>query len=820
MSVNEQEKLKGQEAPTEWTDKDRETEVYLWNLSTNVETWALEQEIMLNHVRDLLQSFQSLKSWIKSSEWNWATKRQLKHWLNENIENLKNIRTDLWWDNESLKDTNKQIKIKKDTHIYTDLSTYKWRIWELEYYFSHYEQVRQIIVLGGRTSEIHAIIDSIQDAKRSKYYEEKDNKYQQRMNEILHDPAITSLRNDDMERYEEYLKKVINWEIEPSSHPFYNTHCQSFRMIQQINPSLYKILAPNRRKITQNTVPVVLPTTWAIIEWIPATVTVGRTNQPESFSSKFGKWFSEVLSNIFPKMENNPRQKKAWEQFGTVAALGWSIFMWYKVLKNIFSKKADNPNKRGKAAWWWTALIALFNGDKIIDWWKDALNIHPAERIQASNEILQTYWFSDSDASRITEMYIWAPMTTMWALSFIPIYELTSQEIITFSNNKPHYNFDKYQNYIENYEWTPEQKEILIKTWKKLNDEILSSAFLTLNITEEYLRQNQDKKLSELPEVQNRILNNREVSSWVNSELYKQWLKAKNAETARTIILEYNQNWWNDISKDKLKELMIKWMKDWLLEINDSEKKYEIEDLINNENIDLENKTIKWLTNSWWMLLEFESYKELFDTMHLTQWIKKNFKWRPAINEAPFHIAVWWRVEFDDTERYKAWKNETDVLKNRTLSKTSSLLWKNKQFYVDYLNNRRKEEGKNKYDLEEYPIIKTLSELWIQFTDKEEIQKTEQRLNDIQNGMKYFIVWPEWYKPYSIERNKLIFTTSDTESAKKLHIPDDLPETFPDQHWTIDDYPTISKNKDKFLEFMNDKDNKMRWREISESIDS
>jgi len=66
------------------------------------------------------------------------------------------------------------------------------------------------------------------------------------MNEILHDPAITSLRNKDLERYEEYLEAVINGEVEPSNHPFYKDHCKSFMMIKSANPSLYQILAPSR----------------------------------------------------------------------------------------------------------------------------------------------------------------------------------------------------------------------------------------------------------------------------------------------------------------------------------------------------------------------------------------------------------------------------------------------------------------------------------------------------------------------------------------------------------------------------------------------
>ena len=205
----------------------KDVEISLTTLETKIEIWSLkndieknnnqeiptdnpEQETMLSVVRDLLQKYQSLRKWIKSSELNLQTKLQLTHWLDENIHNLKNIRKDLWWDNESLKDKDREIQIKDNAHVYSDLTTYKARIWELIYFYKYYEQIRQIIVLWGRTSDIHAIIDSIQDAKKSRYYENQDKKYQKKMNDVLRNPAKTSQQNNDMERYEEYLENMIN----------------------------------------------------------------------------------------------------------------------------------------------------------------------------------------------------------------------------------------------------------------------------------------------------------------------------------------------------------------------------------------------------------------------------------------------------------------------------------------------------------------------------------------------------------------------------------------------------------------------------------
>ena len=213
---------------------------------------------------------------------------------------------------------------------------------------------------------------SKEDAKRARKYEKIDAKNQKKMNEILHDAALTSLRNNDMERYEEYLESVVNWQVEPSSHPFYKAHSQSFQLIQKTNPSLYQLIAPSWNWRVQY-VTVVWRTEW----WISS----GRTisTQPESFTSRIGWAFGELLWDIFPSIEQDPRKKQAWSQLGSIAVLWWSIYMWYKVISNLFGKhKRDKDwnivgNKWLRAAWWWAALVALTNADKIVKWWANIL---------------------------------------------------------------------------------------------------------------------------------------------------------------------------------------------------------------------------------------------------------------------------------------------------------------------------------------------------------------------------------------------------------------------------------------------------------------
>ena len=664
----------------------------LSSVKTGVEAGALkgnieEQNTMLLQINDLLQKYESLKDWIRWAEGNQKTKNQLKHRLGENIKDLERMKKDL------------------SKHNYQNLTTYKARIWELIYYFEHYEQVRQIVTLWWRTSDIHSIIDSKKDAKRARRYEKSDAKYQQSMNAILHDVALTSLWNNDMERYEEYLEAVVNWQIEPSSHPFYQTHRQSFRMIECTNPSLYKALAPSWNWRVQYVVPVL----WKVEGATSSSSTRRSSGQSESFPSRLGKWFGDVLSSIFPSIENNPRQKQAWEQAGAVVALWWAIFMWYKMLKNIFTSKEKNPNKRRDAALRWGWLLALTNWDRIFKWTKnwvqDAFNRHPSEKIQASTELFEKYWFKDVDALRQAEMHLWAPVATMSALHFIPIYELSSKRIVEYKNNEFQFNYDKYEEYVNACDWTDQQKSIVLAAWQKLRDDnSINLWFLALGIPDQNnLRSlagsDKSKTLPECEQVQTSWENcEKWVSSGVHAKLYDQWLKAKDLNSAKKLIEEYNQSWWDKIKDADMNKLIIKWMNDWLLEVNDTNKKYEIEDMLKDPNIDIENKTIKWFTNSWWTPIEFSSYSELFNVANLTNWIKKNFRWRDANNDnpKPFHIdSATWRIEFDDTPWYEVWKNETDVVKMRTLLKNGTL-WENRQFYVDYLNEWRINWGRNK----------------------------------------------------------------------------------------------------------------------------
>lgn len=193
-----------------------------------------------------------------------------------------------------------------------------------------------------------------------------------------------------------------------------------------------------------------------------------------------------------------------------------------------------------------------------------------------------------------------------------------------------------------------------------------------------------------------------------NKILLKQWLIWKDTESNNKIFTDYQEAcdrlWVTKITGNDMDELIVKRLENWWLKTDEREedRRYDLrEDILNKPakraKLDLENKVIKDFTNEWGIPIKFKTYKDMFEIFRITERIKENFSWRDTVSRdnKPFHIAIGWRIEFDDFHRYQIFKNETDVLKARTLARTSPSLKGNKQAYVDYLNERRRIAGQN-----------------------------------------------------------------------------------------------------------------------------
>lgn len=708
----------------------------------------LDELTLTNIVKDLLKDYKDLRKRLPRAEWNWYCRDELYNILTDNIRWLKEIRDEL-----------------KRHNYKSGLQTLKARVWQLLYYFPHYEQVRQILALWWATSDIPRIIDSKQDARNARRYERRDTEHQAEMNEILSETAALSQQNRVWERQEEALESITNWEQPPV-------------------------------QVTQNTNRYTYSTFGCPGQSNPWCRTVCR---PKSFNRRFGERFANMLEQIFPNgMNRDPRQKEAWTNIWSVIAVWWAIFMWIKAL-SCLKKWADWKRNRWWFAWWTAGTLALLYNDKIINTIQDAINRHPAERTRAVTDIFANYWFNDIDANNIAQMYIWAPIATLSALHFIPIYDLEQNKILQDVNGQIKFNYDNYEKYLTSLWYTEEQKQQLLTQWRRIKDNDLVGLWLwafgiwTMDDLHSLYNWDRTKTLAQTSQVQEGWDNCVEwIQSEVNAELFKQWLRAKNPTARREIVNEYNAK------KDttNLKDLILEWMRGGKLEMSASDKKYKLEDMISKdpEILNLEKKTMVWFTNSWWTEIEFDSYEDLFNTVHLTEWIKQNFK-RPAVSENPFHIDSW-RIEFDDTEWYQVRRNETAVVRNRTLKKTSSILGKNKQYYVDYLNARRRDAQKIEIDAVKYPMA---SKLWINFyNDPKEIENIDNWLKKIKLDRGTHAPTPN-KAPFEITiRWNLQFTAVDWS------------ETIIENN--LSQFPTIRKNSEnrkKLLDYLNDKNNGM-----------
>jgi hypothetical protein len=50
----------------------------------------------------------------------------------------------------------------------------------------------------------------------------------------------------------------------------------------------------------------------------------------------------------------------------------------------------------------------------------------------------------------------------MSALHFIPIYELSAQNILEYKNDEFQFNYDNFERYVNNYNRTDEEKRIVL----------------------------------------------------------------------------------------------------------------------------------------------------------------------------------------------------------------------------------------------------------------------------------------------------------------------------------------------------------------------
>ena len=617
--------------------------------------------------RERIQKCESLLDWLK---WNRESKRALKDNVNRAIDDMK-------------------VMIE-DEHIYeTKQSQYKNRLGKIIFdYYSNREPARQIIMMWWRVPVINWTADTKREARRDNRRARDNAEYQIDFSELKKNTAIYNIIWVSASEWWDYCDFVWQWWI-AIGHPVYVQHKAGFDDINMYNPDLYRALTPEWQ-ITYSTYCQRDPQRYEAY---------CRENNivcaPQSYNRRFWDRFANMMEQIFPeRMNRDPRQRQAWSNIWSLLAIWWTIFMWFKALQSLKKDKEWNRNWWG-FAWWAAWTLALLNADTVINTIQDAFNWHPAEKSRMLSEAFRKYWFTDETARDMVDRYVWAPVATMSALHFIPIYELESQHILEDKNGEFEFNYANYEKYINQLRRTNSQKDQVLKAWKKLDED--KSVWTWLKAfwiaTWEKLRSlfwsDKTKTLADTDEVKNWWDHMVErVKCWVNTELYNNGLRIKDPNNVDAIMKEYEEK------KDskKISELILEWMKAGLLEFSE-DRPYTMNEMLANNDIDLENMTMRWFKYSEWANeVKFSTYKELFEVVYVTDWIKRNFKWRTtAKDESPFHINTRWQLDFNDTEWYDLHRWDATVISLREF-KNMPTIKDNKDIrdaYVAYLNDWR-----------------------------------------------------------------------------------------------------------------------------------
>ena len=779
---------------TQWLNRQKTPQI----LSEEESEKIIDNQTLREVASTRIVKCQELLNWLK---WNRRWKKDLERQVQRAID------TDL-------------TPMANDNYNYSNLNEYKKRLRKIIFdYYNNREPARQIIMMWWRAPVINWSADTKAEARSDRRSAKNNANFQIDLSELEQNTAIYRIIWANADEWKDYFNFIWQWWI-ATGHPMFIQYSAGFNQIREYNPDVYRAMTPK----------------WQITYDAYCQRNPQQTNPQHC--SNWNIWFNQnrryrtwtIWDDIASMIEDhqrknwkevNPQQREARRKIWNIWSIVWCIALGVGIFKEIFNpwKDKDWNKKRDwwKILWFWASIYWITHYKDVKNIFFDAFNLDPDNYVarrqdeRAREEAQNNTWLSQSETNELINAKIAYPTlvaTTIWT---IPIKQLVEQKIVEEKDWKLVLNKTNYATYVEN---------IALALWRsdkdkqEMLDKIASDeAARSISYGLSYCWINTLNDLNNLKESETSTLMDSATfktkfkaqidaitkQNWIFSNMAKQWFIPTGLEETINILENY------DSSKNENEQILQR-LKAWLLK-TDPERKYSISDMLNDPDINLENMTMRWFTNSWWTEIRFDSYWDLFDTVRLTKRIKNNFRWRPAKSDAPFHIdELKWRIEFDDTERYELRKNETDVIRNRTLRKTSSLLTKNKQFYVDYLNKWRKEDQnriteENKIDLSWYPILKGT---WINFTDANEARKSEQLLSKIKYELRHRKKTNAW--------DAFEITTTNYWISIKTKIK------FTSIWWTefkynISDYPTLIKNKEKLLQYLNNPINKMRWSE-------
>ena len=771
----------------------------------------------------------------------WITKRWVQSSWEETMKNSK----------QKLKQYEKQINakrnaLKKAIKKWSRPEIYESDITHVQKLKSDIDAVRHNVSLWqwGESSNLWSFLyNSPENTKKSNKYQAESLEFKKKLQEELKKWAILRIFNWSEEKANDFYRRIAQWE-------YYEADYQLF--VQNSDK-----LIPSFQKCGIN-----IPTNpgWTIIEqktWL-IWWKVERTTRSVDYSNMdrwdaFQKWWVVgMLDKLLSNCGNmTPWQKETWKSVWVLWILAWSIYGLYKFYTN---KEMSFWSKAWITAWaifgsqflTWEGPLSLFS--KVLSGWlsldelKDKFgNAVWTIWLSESGESASTWWESVSETI-VPSMYSMMIFNSSTKVSDIramtetfkdnnnrkAFYDHSCKKLekeygtqavecfrATFSDQ---FNETKWKNRLAWFgvtDWTDQKESVY---WLA-NNATMNKTILEKFKADYWLKENTDNDALK-QYINDKKTNNQPIDVDDLNEHISEWFIV-NLEATHTQRPEDEQNRnqlsimvdWLPLDTTKKEELKIA-IKQFYDEktintkpkLNDFSLKIEDGLLVmkshkwNETKIDINNNSIKENNNEF----RLNSLSEALNTADLTNYIleltnKKTptdmpaFEYQIAKKAICFNDATFWSLD-----------NDTRIL-NINRFKDRSTVDKNASDYANYLSIHWLENNKINIDATQYPIVKDLSDSWITFTNEQEIKDLETRLQSIKEWRK-FSVWSDKWNPYKISRqfktlsNKLVFTAVNWE---KVVFEEDISSKFPTliRKW----------NKEKFVEFMNDPKNKMRW---------
>ncbi len=218
--------------------------------------------------------------------------------------------------------------------------------------------------------------------------------------------------------------------------------------------------------------------------------------------------------------------------------------------------------------------------------------------------------------------------------------------------------------------------------------------------------------------------------------------------------------------------------------------------------IDLINRTIVWFGKG----ITFADLSNLINVADLSNKILEGQKWEKLKDLPPFKykgIGGRWRWIYFNSASGRNFDLDTRVLswgRWWTIGKIDTI--KNyPDDYARYLSERWIDDNKITIDSIKYADVYKLSQEWIKFFDETEVQQLDRWLKQVKSDLSSSVPDPNTSSPFSITLlNKLSFKKVDGSSQ---NFDKDISTNFPTllREW----------NKQKFLDYMNNPANGMRY---------